>query len=428
MLSFLSGAAAGLFGTGAPLLFFFSGVYLTLVTGFVQFRRFLPAVGSLFRKQERGSDGALSPRRVLFLGLGAVMGPGNLLGVAAAVAFAGPGAVFWMWFSGAAGMALRYAETFLALLFGREERRPEGMVSVIRKGLRLPFLACFFAFCGVAASLLMADLTSSGAMVFTLRSVYSFPAPAGAALLSLLMLPVLCGGKKRVASFCPFPVAAVSVLFFFLALLVFLRAPGEAASALRAIFSSAFDQKSFAGVFFSPAFREGVKKGVYSNECGMGSEPAFSSASALSDPARQGEISMLGPFLDTVVFCGIAGILCVMSGESDPMKMLPAVFGRFFPGFGAHLVAVFLLLLVYTTLISWYYAGESFALSVFGRRAKLFYRAIYLLMPLLAPLFTAETLYAVCDAAVAMMAFPSLAAILLLSRRVRTLSRQSLCR
>ena len=426
MLSFLQEAAAVLYGAGAPLIFLASGVWISFATGFVQLRRFFPALRTaLFAK---GGRGTLSPRRALLLSLGAVMGPGNLAGVAAAVAFGGPGAVFWVWLSGIAGMALRYAESALALFYAAPGEKSEGMAAVIRRGLGLPALALFFSLSGVAVSLLMADLTSSGALLFSLNASYGLPTPFGALLLVCLLVPALLGGKSRIASLSPVLVAAVSFLYLALSLSILFRAPEEAAGAVSRILSSAFERRSLWGILASPSFREGIRKGIYSNECGLGSEPAFSQGTSLQDPARQGEVSMLGPFFDTVIFCGITGILCVMAGESDPAKMLPALFGRFFPGFGAPLLTLFLFLLVYTTLISWYYAGESFALSAFGRRAKLPYRAVYLLFPLLVPLFSAGTLYALCDLAVTLMALPSLFAILWLSPRVGRLSRQRLRR
>ena len=405
-------------GVGGPLIFLLVGLYLTFATGGVQFRRFPAAIIGVFspKKQENG----LSPRRALLISLGAVMGPGNLIGVAAAVAYGGPGAVFWMCLSGVIGMALRFSETSLAARF-----RPlagDGMVGVMRAGLHAPILAAFFAVAGTLTSFVMADLTSSGVLAVSLQNACGLPPLLTCFLLTLMMLPVLLGGKKRIASVSPILISGVTVLYFLLSTLIFLRAPDEAAAALGTIFSNAFDFRAAAFGFLPAAVCQGIAKGIYSNECGIGSEPSISAACEDIPPARQGETAMLGPFLDTVVFCSLSGILCVMSGESRPEKMLSSVFARFYPHFGALFIEIILVLLVYTTLISWYFPGESFARCGFGEKFLPLYRAGYLLLPLLAPQFDLPTLYVLCDLAVALMAFPSLTAILLLSPEVIRLS------
>lgn len=397
-------------GVGGPILFLLSGLYLTFATGFIQFRRFPAAIRALFSKS--GPSDGLSPGRALFISLGAVMGPGNLVGVAAAVAYGGPGAVFWMWFSGVIGMALRYAETALAAKYR------DGMGGVMRHGLNAPGLARFFVTAGAVTSLLMADLTSSGVLARSLESHFSVPPLLTAFLLSLFTLPVILGGRERIAAISPFLVALITALYLVLSSLILFRAPDEARMALQSILHDAFSFRAAVFGTLPAALRHGIAKGIYSNECGIGSEPEISAACPAIPPARQGECAMLGPFLDTVVFCSLGGVLCVMSGESAPERMLPAVFEHFYPHFGAFFIEIILILLVYATVISWYFPGESFARSAFGETNLPLYRAGYLLTPLFAPFFSLDALYLFCDASVALMAFPSLAAILLLSPEV----------
>lgn len=420
MTAFFHGIATLTGGVGGPILFALAGLYLSAATGFVQIRRFPAAVSAVFCADAQG-DG-LSPRRALLISLGAVMGPGNLIGVAAAVAYGGPGAVFWMWLSGVIGMALRYAETSLAARY--RALGGEGMMGVMTHGLHFRSLAVFFAFAGVLTSYLMADLTSAGVLAVSLESAVSVPPLLTAVLLSFAALPVIAGGKNRIAEVSPLLISGVTVLYLFLSVSIFFRAPKETADAVHTILASAFDFRGFTFGVLPAAVRHGIAKGIYSNECGIGSEPTISAACSSVAPARQGEIAMLGPFLDTVIFCGLSGILCVMSGESAPEKMLVTVFARFYPRFGAVFIITILILLVYTTVISWYFPGESFARYSFGEKWLSLYRAGYLLLPLTAPCLDLSVIYALCDTSVALMALPSLAAILFLSPEVIRLSQR----
>jgi len=184
--------------------------------------------------------------------------------------------------------------------------------------------------------------------------------------------------------------------------------PSEVCAALRAMIKAAFDFRPAAIGVTLQAVRQGILKGVYSNECGLGSEPMISGELDCASPGLQGKVSMLSPFLDTVVFGGLSGLLCILSGEASPERMLSCLFERFFPGFGGELFLLLLTLLVYATLISWYLCGEGFWTALTGGRWIWFYRFLYLLTPLLAPLFPLEEIYLFCDGAVALMAMPSL--------------------
>ena len=405
-----------IYGYGTPFLFLLSGIYLTLCTGFVQFRRFPAAIRTIFHPESR--DG-LSPGKTLLLSLGAVMGPGNLIGVAAAVAYGGPGTVFWMWISGWVGMALRYAETTLSRLASRDKAQSNGMMDVMTGFLHFPDLALFFAGCGVLVSLFMANLTSAGVLAHSTTNNTVLSSALVMLLLSLGTLLVLSGGGKRIAAFSPWLVLGITLSYLGGSLFILLSAPGEAFSAIRQILTSALDFRPAVIGSTLGAFRHGIAKGIYSNECGIGSEPAIAGASSVESPQKQGEVSMLGPFLDTTVFCALSGVLCVMSGEKDPTRMLPVLFDRFCPGFGSVFIYGILALLVYATILCWYYGGEVFWRYLTGGRWIWGYRSVYCVLPLLAPLISLELLYNLCDLSVALMAFPSLAAILLSSPKLK---------
>ena len=405
-----------IYGYGTPFLFLLAGLYLTLCTGFIQLRRFPAAIRTVFHTE---SGDGLSPGKTLLLSLGAVMGPGNLIGVAAAVAYGGSGTVFWMWLSGWVGMALRYAETTLSLRAARDRAHANGMMDVMTGFLHFPGLALFFAGCGILVSLLMANLTSAGVLAHSTASSTSFSPVFVMAFLSLLTFLVLWGGVKRLCAFSPWLVLGITLAYLGIALFILLSAPDEAFSALKEILSSALDFRPAAIGTTLGAFRHGIAKGIYSNECGIGSEPAIAGASSVESPQKQGEVSMLGPFLDTTVFCALSGILCVMSGEKDPTRMLPVLFDRFCPGFGSVFIYGILALLVFATILCWYFGGEVFWRYLTGGRWILVYRSVYCILPLLAPLISLELLYNLCDLSVALMAFPSLAAILLASPKIK---------
>lgn len=393
---------------GLPTLLLFIGgfVYLTVRLKFVQFRLFGRSLGLIWQDMRSGKKGGVSPAAALMASLAAVMGPGNLVGVCSAILLGGSGAVFWMCASAVLGMAARYAESALSVAHKRDGFG--GPMYVMRDaGFRRT--AALFSLAGICVSLSMANALPSGALSSALKAEWGVPPAVTGLALSLLAFATVFGGLKRIVSASNFIVPVMSLFFMGFSLFIIAANPARALWALGEIFSSAFTLRAGIGGLAGSALRYGLSKGIYSNEAGMGTEPILASSTTEDDPKRQGLISMSGPFIDTVVFCGATGIVAVMSGVTgDAASMTARAFSKFLPGCGSFVVTVTLVMLVAATVASWSYYGESCLSYLTGGRYISLYRLVYCLVPVAGALSGLSLLLEISDLAMAAMAVPNI--------------------
>ncbi|MBR6740874.1 MAG: sodium:alanine symporter family protein [Clostridia bacterium] len=406
---------------GIPSIVLFCGgfIYLTVKTRFVQFRRFGRSYRLILRDIKAGKvEGGVSPVSALMASLAAVMGPGNLVGVCSAILLGGSGAVFWMCLSAVFGMAARYAESTLSAMHKKEGR---GGPMYVMRNFGMVRTAAVFSVAGICVSLTMANALPSGALSSALEAEWSVPPAVTGIALSVLAFVTVFGGLKRIVSASNFLIPVVSIFFLGTSLFIILSHPSLALDAAAEIFAEAFSFKAGIGGLLGGAVRYGISKGIYSNEAGMGTEPILASATNEPDPKAQGLISMTGPFLDTVVFCGITGLVMVMSGvcSGDAASMTARGFATFLPGCGGFAVTVTLLLLVCATVVSWSYYGESCLayLSPSGRFIPI-YRTVYCLLPIVGAMAELSLLLEISDLAMAAMAIPNIIVTMRLTSRI----------
>lgn len=401
---------------GAPLLALFlgSGIYFTIKTRFIQFRGLIPAFRAIRQDIKSGRDArpGISPTSGLLTALGAVMGPGNLIGVCSALVAGGPGAIFWMWVSALLGMASRYVESFLSVKHRRCEKGVNfGGPMYVMRDMGFGKTAVFFALLCIFDSLAMANALPSAGLAAALQKSASIPTWACGLALSLLAFLTVLGGLKRISDVAGYTVPIMSIIFIGAALLIIALHPAAALAALAKIFASAFSLKSGIGGLIGTAVRYGMARGIYSNEAGMGTEPILAAATNEPSPHRQALISMTGVFLDTVVFCTFTAIVAVMAGidSTDAASMTSASFYRYLSVAGRFIVDVTLTFLVFATVTSWSYYGES-ALAYFSGGKKLVpvYRFIYCVIPFIAAGRKLSVLLEISDIATALMSVPNL--------------------
>jgi AGCS family alanine or glycine:cation symporter len=410
------------------------GLYITFRTRFVQFTKFGRAIsetfGSLFRRKERAvAKGDVSPFQALSVAMGGTVGVGNIAGVASAIAIGGPGAVFWMWISGFLGMATKFAEVVLGIKYRvREEGGPMmgGPMTYIERGLgkRWKFLAILFSFFAAIAALGIGNMVQSNSVAHGMQTQFGIsPYFTGAFLLIAVGL-VTVGGIKRIAHVAMVFVPFMTILYSICALLIIFMKIGHVPDALGMIFKYAFTPLApaggFAGAALRHALRQGMAKGVFSNEAGLGSAPMAHATAITDHPARQGLWGIIEVFIDTIVMCTLTALAILTTGvwnsgaKGAELTMLAFknVFGS---AFGFSVVVISMVLTAYDTMLAWCFYGESCASYLFGKRARFTYRVLFLPFVAIGAIWKLDLVWDVSETMNGLMAIPNLIALFALS-------------
>lgn len=437
---------ATLWGLPMALLFGGVGLILSLRCGFVQLRR-LPEVlrctlGGLFKSRGSRAEGAVTPLQALCAALAGTVGTGNIAGVALAVCLGGPGALFWLWASALLGMGTKYTEVALALRF--RERGPGGewlggpMYS-IKNGLgpRWMPLARAFALAGTLAALCMGGAVQGCEISGAARMLSMELLPGLAAERPLFRLcaglavaacgyAVLRGGMARLGRVCEALVPAMGLAYVLGCLAVICAHASALPGVFSGILSGALEPRSFAG-----ALGWGLRRGLFSNEAGLGSAPIAHASSSETEPARQGFYGIFEVFCDTLVICTLTGLAILCSGAaipygtaatlSLPVSAFATVFGG---GAAAAILALCLLLFSLSSLLSWGMYGLRCCAFLLGRRPAGAYLALYCLAALPGALAPRALVWELADLANALMALPNLVSLLLLSGEAARITRR----
>ena len=420
---------------GAPLMILLvgTGLYLTLRTSFIQFRAFGHGVKVLRGTFDRQDDpGEISHFRALSAALSATIGTGNIVGVAAAILVGGPGAVFWMWITAIVGMATKFGCCALSVHFRRIDESGEahgGPMYYIEMGMGPSFkwLAVLFAMFTAAASLgigNMFQINNLAAAVNTilyghdLQSTHTVNLIVGIVTASAVALVIL-GGVKRIAGVASRIVPFMCVFYILAGLLVLLLNSAAIPHGLALIFQSAFTApESVAGGLLGGVIRSGVARGLFSNEAGLGSAAIAHGAARTREPIREGIVGMLGPFIDTIVVCTITALVIICTGAYETVavkgKLTSAAFEMGLPGSGK-LVSFAIIFFAFSTLLSWSYYGDRAVDYLFGKKAVLPYRLVYVGFVVLGSVIHLNVVIDFCDAMNGLMAIPNLIALITLT-------------
>jgi len=478
-----------MWGNWMIALLVLTGILLTLVTGFIQVRKFIHAFGLVLRGakgEDHAADdqGDISPFAALMTALAATVGNGNIAGVATAIATGGPGAPFWMWVSGFFGMATKYAEGFLGVKFRKvaeDGSMAGGPMYYIRYGLKnekfAKFLGAAFAVCGAGAALLgTGNMAQSNSMALAFKSQFGIPPLISGLILTILVGIVIIGGIKRIGAVAERLVPTMIFLYVGGAMIIVISRFTFIDDAFRVIIESAFSMQAVGGALIGTSVQRaislGVSRGVLSNESGLGSAAIAQSASKSNDPAKNGLIAMTGTFIDTlfvntfttltIVLTGVylltpaAGLKMIVSGStlspSEISLLHPEVismaeqvgynlsqgglsstaltitaFNSVIP-FGGWIIAISSFLFGYTTLIGWSFYGEQCLEYLAGVKVKQTYRLVYILLLFFGAILQGKYLdivWNVGDIANAFMALPNLIGLILLAGLVAKITSES---
>lgn len=426
------------FVCGYPLfiLLIGGGLFLFIYSGFVPLRKFGASIKALGHKSD--GEGQISSLQALMTTISSTVGMGNIAGVAIAICMGGPGAIFWMWVSALLGMATKFFEGTLAIMYrGRDENGnvKGGPMYMMTEGVspKLRPLAVFFAFFGMIGCFCVMQanqLTESITTVFTEPMGIATTLPVkliiGVVMASLVAV-VVVGGIDRISKLATKIVPFMVSVYFLLVLIVIVLYIDRLPGVFSQIVSSAFDFKAGFGAVAGIAII-GARRAMYVNEAGVGTASLMHGASKNSDPVREGLVAMLGPAIDSGLVCTLTAIPIIMAGnyEVEGVKGLAIALNSYealLPGWGKYMLMVVVTFFAFSTMFSYSIYGIKCASYLFGDKNGQMYKYLYLAVILLSCVASLSTVVSIMDFAFAMMAFATMSTILYLSPRVKALLR-----
>lgn len=428
MLEILNAVDGFVWGSPLLLLLVGTGLWLTFRLRFLQVFNLGTALKLIFKAKNDG-DGDVNSFKALCTALAATVGTGNIVGVATAIKAGGPGALFWMWLAAFFGMATKYAEGVLAVKYRTVDANGNisgGPMYYIENGLGKAYkpLAVIFAIFGILCAYFgIGTFAQVNSIVEITRISAGIPVIYTGIVLTIMVTAVTIGGLKSIATVAGKVVPAMALLYFVTTLGVLFtfadQVPAAIATVLRDAFTPSAAQGGFLGATVMMAMRNGVARGVFSNESGLGSAPIVAAAAKTKWPAEQGLISMTGTFIDTIVICTLTGLTLTVSGVwCGPLNgaaMTESAFTMAFPEWGSLILMVGLVLFAFTTILGWNYYGERCVEYLFGVKAIMPYRLIFIGLIAVGPFMKLEEIWILADIVNGLMAIPNLVALLALT-------------
>lgn len=443
---------------GVPLivLILAAGLLLTIRTGFIQVRHLPRALRYLFKEEvseeEEIVHGEVSGFASLCTALSATIGTGNIVGVATAVGIlaGGPGALFWMWVAAFLGMATKYSEGFLAVKYRTVDEDGHvlgGPFYYIEKGMgvKWKWLAKIFAFFGACVGLMgigtfsqVNGIASAVTGFFDPNMTntitlfgndYSIVTVISAFVLAILAGLVIIGGLKRISSVSQVVVPFMAILYVLAVVVLIICNITKLPAAIAEVVTSAFGAKAMAGGALGAvliSMKNGIARGIFSNESGLGSAPIAAAAAKTKEPVRQGLISMTGTFIDTIVICTMTGLAIVMAGswKNEALQGVQITTDAFQKGLpflpsqaASFILMICLVFFAFTTILGWNYYGERCLEYLSGKNmtAVMIYRILYIAAVFIGPYMTVSAVWTIADIFNGLMALPNLVALFALN-------------
>jgi amino acid carrier protein len=435
---------------GLPLIILIlaTGLFLTVRLRGLQIKRLPLAIKYMFSSDEEDGSGEVSSFAALCTALSATIGTGNIVGVATAIVSGGPGALFWMWIAAIVGTAIKYAECLLAVKYRVVEKDGHvigGPFYYIENGMGKQFrwLAKIFAIFGIMVGLFgigtftqINGITSAIGNFFDKESVhyvnlfgrdYSLTIIISGIVLTFFVALVLIGGLKRISNVAQIIVPFMAIIYVAVVMIILILNLGKIPAALIEIVQSAFGLRAFGGGMFGAmivSMQKGIARGIFSNEAGLGSAPIAAAAAQSKEEVRQGLISMLGTFIDTIIICTMTGLSIVITGAWDMGLEGVAVTTEAFQiglpfqdSVSAFILMVCLVFFAFTTILGWDYYSEKCLEYIIGNKPKAItvYRWIYIACIFIGPYMTVKAVWTIADICNGLMAIPNLIALIALN-------------
>lgn len=402
-------------------------VWFTLRTRFVQFRmlgEMLRLLGDSTGKHTPGEK-HISSFQAFAVSLASRVGTGNLAGVATAIAVGGPGAVFWMWIIALFGASSAFIESTLAQLYKTRGKDSfvGGPAYYMKKGLGLPWMGTLFAVLISVTFGFAFNSVQSNTICAAWEMAFDADITILGGIITILTLVVIFGGIQRIARVSSIVVPVMALGYILLALIIVLLNVKELPTVLEMIVGNAFGWEQFAGGGVGAALMQGIKRGLFSNEAGMGSAPNVAATADVSHPVKQGLIQALGVFTDTLVICTCTAFIILFSqapidGSVNGVQLTQQALNNEIGSMGSIFVAVAIFLFAFSSIIGNYYYGEANIRFITQRRGILFiYRLLVGGMVLFGALTSLEFAWSLADITMGLMAFCNLIAITLLGKQ-----------
>ncbi len=445
-----------------------AGVIMTAVTGVFQITHlrhwWTNTIASVFRKNntatKKTDKKSISQFQALCTALAATIGTGNIAGVAAAICIGGPGAVLWMWLAAFLGMMTNFSENVLGIYFRRKNKNGEWSGGAMyylkdgvgkKKGLKWPatILAALFAVFAILASFGIGNMGQVNKITLNMESAFFSGVDwtlGGINMINLIIGLVLLvigaliilGGLQRIAAVAERVVPFMAIAYVALGLVVIGVRYELILPAFRAIFAHALGVEALAGGAAGAALKlvvvQGCKRGVFSNEAGLGSSVMVHSSSNVKEPVKQGMWGIFEVFFDTMVVCTMTALIALTSGMIDldtgvvnegvsDATLISKAFGSVFGQAGEWFVALAMLLFAFTTVLGWSQYGSKAVEYLFGVRGVKVYKVIFVLMIVSGALMTSSLAWDISDTFNGLMMLPNLIGVLLLSPLVYRITR-----
>lgn len=451
---------------GAPALALLvgTGVLMTILTGFFQFTRFghmwKETIGKLFRKNGKGifkseNENQISQFQALCTALSATIGTGNIAGIAFAITSGGTGSIFWMWVAAIFGMMTNYSENVLGIFFRRKNKDGEwcgGAMYYLEHGLGSKkgckqigkILAVLFSCFAVLASFGIGNMGQVVSIKESVLNVFEFTSNdtvngliIGGVIMIVAAL-VIIGGLTRIAKANEKIVPFMAIFYIIGSLVIIIMNAGQIGPAFVSIFKNAFSFKAAAGgvggYVIKQAISWGFKRGVFSNEAGLGSSVMVHSASNVKEPVTQGLWGIFEVFMDTIIVCTLTALVILTSGIVDletgasisgstKLGLATEAFTQSFGIVGGIFIAIAVVLFAFSTVLGWSYYGSKAWEYLFGTKSILIYRIVFIAMILVGSTFSADLAINLSDTFNGLMAIPNLIGVLTMSGTVMAITK-----
>lgn len=446
VINILEKLNAILWGAPSLILLTGTGLFLTFVLKGMQFTKLIHAFKLAFvpNKKEAESEGDISNFKALMTSLAGMIGNGNIAGVATAVTLGGPGAIFWMWVVGLLGMTTKYAEALLAMKFRVQNDKGEyssGPMYYIEKGLghRFKFLAIAFAIFGAFAALGIGNSVQSNTIADVMTNSFNVSGSITGIVLVILISLIIFGGLKRISNVAGFFVPMMAIFYIGASVTILIINYDQILPAFGLIFKYAFTPVSaaggFTGIMVMQAIQNGVSKGIFSNEAGLGTVALISGNAKAGHPATQALVAMTGTFIVTIIVCTMTGLVLLVTGYWDPTggllsgvshdakleagALTSMAFGASLGTLGEYVVSLSVIFFGFSTIIAWFVYGAKCFEYLFGVKYVMLYGVIYVIATFVGTIANLKTVWLFADTANAMMMIPNLIGILFLYKIIK---------
>ncbi|MBQ8438635.1 MAG: alanine:cation symporter family protein [Alistipes sp.] len=406
-------------------------LYFTVRSGFVQFRMIGEMIRQLANSNERHHEQGkhISPFQAFAVSLASRVGTGNLAGVATAIAVGGPGAVFWMWVIALIGSANAFIESTLAQLYKRrtEDSFIGGPAYYILHGLKCRWMAVLFSVLTILTFGFAFNTVQSNTLCEAVENAFGISHVYIGIAITVMTLIIIFGGIQRIAKVSSVIVPIMALGYILLALTIVILNISQLPAVLELIFKNAFGVEQVVGGGVGAALMQGIKRGLFSNEAGMGSAPNVAATASTSHPVKQGLIQSLGVFTDTLIICSCTAFIILMSGielggEMDGIRLTQEALTVQIGSAGRIFVAIAIFFFAFSSIIGNYYYGEANIKFISSSKKVLnIYRTLVCVMVMGGAIMSLQTVWSLADLTMGLMTLCNIAAIVLLGGQVFTL-------